>query len=205
MDVTTLKGRRVVVGVGGGIAAYKACELVRELSRAGAEVRVAMTESARQFVTPLTFQALSGHPVLTDYFDPAQEGNFGHLDLARWAEVFVVAPATADLLARIRAGMGNDAVTTSLLAFRGPVVLAPAMNVAMWDNPLTQENLAALLAYIDRVARAFVIDFLEVHWFDKATFPSFNVADAAICIGVGMLIIDSFVRKEKPAQAPTQA
>ncbi|MBZ4423059.1 bifunctional phosphopantothenoylcysteine decarboxylase/phosphopantothenate--cysteine ligase CoaBC [Myxococcus sp. RHSTA-1-4] len=147
MDVTALKGRRVVVGVGGGIAAYKACELVRELGRAGAEVRVAMTEAARQFVTPLTFQALSGHPVLTDYFDPAQEGNFGHLDLARWAEAFVVAPATADLLARIRAGMANDAVTTSLLAFRGPVVLAPAMNVAMWDNPLTRENVAALLAH----------------------------------------------------------
>ncbi|MFP2932698.1 bifunctional phosphopantothenoylcysteine decarboxylase/phosphopantothenate--cysteine ligase CoaBC [Pyxidicoccus sp. 3LG] len=147
MDVTALKGRRVVVGVGGGIAAYKACELVRELGRAGAEVRVAMTEAARQFVTPLTFQALSGHPVLTDYFDPAQEGNFGHLDLARWAEAFVVAPATADLLARIRAGMAGDAVTTSLLAFRGPVVLAPAMNVAMWDNPLTQQNVAALLAF----------------------------------------------------------
>jgi phosphopantothenoylcysteine decarboxylase/phosphopantothenate--cysteine ligase len=147
MDVTALKGRRVVVGVGGGIAAYKACDLVRELGRAGAEVRVAMTESARQFVTPLTFQALSGHPVLTDYFDPAQEGNFGHLDLARWAEAFVVAPATADLLARIRAGMANDAVTTSLLAFRGPVVLAPAMNVAMWDNAMTQENVAALLAH----------------------------------------------------------
>ena len=147
MDVTALKGRRVVVGVGGGIAAYKACELVRELGRAGAEVRVAMTEAARQFVTPLTFQALSGHPVLTDYFDPAQEGNFGHLDLARWAEAFVIAPATADLLARLRAGMANDAVTTSLLAFRGPVVLAPAMNVAMWDNPLTQENVAALLAH----------------------------------------------------------
>ncbi|WP_164018745.1 bifunctional phosphopantothenoylcysteine decarboxylase/phosphopantothenate--cysteine ligase CoaBC [Pyxidicoccus trucidator] len=147
MDVTALKGRRVVVGVGGGIAAYKACELVRELGRAGAEVRVAMTEAARQFVTPLTFQALSGHPVLTDYFDPAQEGNFGHLDLARWAEAFVVAPATADLLARLRVGMANDAVTTSLLAFRGPVVLAPAMNVAMWDNAMTQENVAALLAH----------------------------------------------------------
>ncbi len=105
-----------------------------------------MTEAARQFVTPLTFQALSGHPVLTDYFDPNQEGNFGHLDLARWAELFVVAPATADLMARIRAGMAGDAVTTSLLAFRGPVVLAPAMNVAMWENPLTQENVAALLA-----------------------------------------------------------
>lgn len=147
MDVTALKGRRVAVGVGGGIAAYKACELVRELGRAGAEVRVAMTEAAKQFVTPLTFQALSGHPVLTDYFDPAQEGNFGHLDLARWAEAYVVAPATADLLARMRAGMAGDAVTTSLLAFRGPVVVAPAMNVAMWDNPLTQENVAALLKH----------------------------------------------------------
>ncbi|GEN09045.1 Phosphopantothenate-cysteine ligase /Phosphopantothenoylcysteine decarboxylase [Myxococcus fulvus] len=147
MDVTALKGRRIVVGVAGGIAAYKACELVRELGRAGAEVRVAMTEAARQFVTPLTFQALSGHPVLTDYFDPSQEGNFGHLDLARWAEAFVVAPATADLLARVRAGMANDAVTTSLLAFRGPVVLAPAMNVAMWDNAQTQENVAALAAH----------------------------------------------------------
>ncbi|RJS19598.1 bifunctional phosphopantothenoylcysteine decarboxylase/phosphopantothenate--cysteine ligase CoaBC [Corallococcus sp. H22C18031201] len=146
MDASALKGRRVVVGVGGGIAAYKACELVRELGRAGAEVRVAMTEAARQFVTPLTFQALSGHPVLTDYFDPAQEGNFGHLDLARWAEAYVVAPATADLLARLRAGLGNDAVTTSLLAFRGPVVVAPAMNVAMWDNERTQENVAVLLA-----------------------------------------------------------
>ncbi|AGC46172.1 phosphopantothenoylcysteine decarboxylase/phosphopantothenate--cysteine ligase [Myxococcus stipitatus DSM 14675] len=147
MDASALKGRRIVVGVGGGIAAYKACELVRELQRAGAEVRVAMTEGARQFVTPLTFQALSGHPVLTDYFDPSQEGNFGHLDLARWAHAFVIAPATADLLARLRAGMANDAVTTSLLAFRGPVVLAPAMNVAMWDNAMTQENVAALLSH----------------------------------------------------------
>ena len=146
MDASALQGRRVIVGVGGGIAAYKACELVRELGRAGAQVRVAMTEAARQFVTPLTFQALSGHPVLTDYFDPNQEGNFGHLDLARWAELFVVAPATADLMARIRAGMAGDAVTTSLLAFRGPVLLAPAMNVAMWENRQTQENVAALLA-----------------------------------------------------------
>jgi phosphopantothenoylcysteine decarboxylase/phosphopantothenate--cysteine ligase len=146
MDASALQGRRVVVGVGGGIAAYKACELVRELGRAGAEVRVAMTEAARQFVTPLTFQALSGHPVLTDYFDPNQEGNFGHLDLARWADLYVVAPATADLMARIRAGLAGDAVTTSLLAFRGPVLLAPAMNVAMWENRQTQENVAALMA-----------------------------------------------------------
>jgi phosphopantothenoylcysteine decarboxylase / phosphopantothenate---cysteine ligase len=145
MDVSALQGRRVAVGVGGGIAAYKACELVRELARAGAQVRVAMTEAAQQFVTPLTFQALSGAGVLTNYFDPAQEEGFGHLDFARWAELYIVAPATADLIARIRAGMGGDAVTTSLLAFRGPVLLAPAMNVAMWENRLTQENLAALL------------------------------------------------------------
>jgi phosphopantothenoylcysteine decarboxylase/phosphopantothenate--cysteine ligase len=144
MDRSILEGRLVAVGVGGGIAAYKACELVRELGRAGAEVRVAMTPGAREFVTPLTFQNLTGRPVLTDYFDPSQEASFGHLDLAKWAEIFIIAPATADLLARIRAGMANDAVTTPLLAFRGPVLLAPAMNVAMYENPFTQENLRAL-------------------------------------------------------------
>jgi phosphopantothenoylcysteine decarboxylase / phosphopantothenate---cysteine ligase len=141
-----LSGRRVAVGVGGGIAAYKACELVRELRRRGAEVRVALTAAAQQFVTALTFQSLSGHPALTDYFDPGQEALFGHLHLARWAELYVLAPATADLLARVKAGMANDAVTTSLLAFRGPVVLAPAMNVAMYENPITRENLRALTA-----------------------------------------------------------
>jgi phosphopantothenoylcysteine decarboxylase / phosphopantothenate---cysteine ligase len=144
MEQPRLHGRRIAVGVSGGIAAYKACELVRELIRRGAQVRVAMTAGAQQFVTALTFQNLSGHPVLTDYFDPAQEGTFGHLDLAKWAELFVVAPATADLLARVRAGMANDAVTTPLLAFRGPVLLAPAMNVAMFESAITQENLAAL-------------------------------------------------------------
>jgi phosphopantothenoylcysteine decarboxylase / phosphopantothenate---cysteine ligase len=144
MDRNVLAGRRVAVGVGGGIAAYKACELVRALRRASAEVRVAMTPAAQAFVTPLTLQSLSGHPVLTEPFDAASEAGFGHLALSRWAELFVVAPATADLLARIRAGMANDAVTTPLLAFQGPVLLAPAMNVAMWNNALTQANVAAL-------------------------------------------------------------
>ncbi len=144
-DLRFLKGRRVALGVGGGIAAYKACELARELMRAGATVRVAMTEAAQKFVTPLTFQALTGQGVLTNYFEPTQEAQYGHLDLARWAEVFVIAPATADLLARIRGGLASDAVTTSLLAFRGPVLLAPAMNVAMWENEQTRENVAALL------------------------------------------------------------
>lgn len=146
MKVSPLKGRRVAVGVGGGIAAFKVCLVVRELQRAGAEVRVAMTPASTQFVTPLTFQSLSGHTVLTNYFDPAQEVSWGHLDLARWAELYVVAPATADLIARISAGMANDAVTTSLLAFRGKVLLAPAMNTAMWENELTQQNVKALLA-----------------------------------------------------------
>jgi phosphopantothenoylcysteine decarboxylase/phosphopantothenate--cysteine ligase len=144
MDRSALRGRRIAVGVGGGIAAYKACELVRELMRAGAEVRVAMTPAAAEFVTALTFQNLSHQPVLTDYFDPSQEALFGHLRLARWAELYVVAPATADLIARLRAGIANDAVTTSLLAYTGPVLLAPAMNVAMWKNRRTQENVSAL-------------------------------------------------------------
>ncbi len=146
MSTNYLQGRRVAVGVGGGIAAYKVGDLVRELRRQGASVRVAMTKAAQEFITPLTMQSLSGQPVLTDYFDTTQEAQFGHLHLARWAEVFVVAPATADLLARIRVGMGNDAVTTSLLAFRGPVLLAPAMNTAMWDNEATQETVRALLS-----------------------------------------------------------
>jgi len=146
MESSVFDGRRVAVAVGGGIAAYKACELVRALRRASADVRVVMTPAAQAFVTPLTLQSLSGHPVLTESFDAASEAGFGHLALARWAEVLVVAPATADLLARIRVGLANDAVTTVLLAFPGPVLLAPAMNVAMWNNPLTQANVAALTA-----------------------------------------------------------
>jgi phosphopantothenoylcysteine decarboxylase/phosphopantothenate--cysteine ligase len=105
-----------------------------------------MTRAAREFVTPLTLQGLSGNPVLAEPFDLNQEESFGHLALVRWADIFMVAPATADLIARIRAGMANDAVTTPLVAFRGPVVLAPAMNTAMWENEITQANVAALRA-----------------------------------------------------------
>ncbi|MEW6431080.1 MAG: bifunctional phosphopantothenoylcysteine decarboxylase/phosphopantothenate--cysteine ligase CoaBC [Myxococcota bacterium] len=145
MSTNYLQGRRIAVGVGGGIAAYKVGDLVRELRRQGATVRVAMTKAAQEFITPLTMQSLSGQPVLTDYFDTSQEAQFGHLHLARWADAFIIAPATADLIARIRLGMANDAVTTSLLAFRGPVLIAPAMNTAMWENAATQENVRALL------------------------------------------------------------
>jgi phosphopantothenoylcysteine decarboxylase/phosphopantothenate--cysteine ligase len=141
-----LLGRRIALGVGGGIAAYKVCDLIRALRKEGAQVRVAMTQAAGEFVTALTLQSLSGEPVLSNSFDPHQDKSFGHLQLARWADVFVIAPATADLLARIRVGMGNDAVTTPLLAFRGPVLLAPAMNTAMWEDARTQGNVQALKA-----------------------------------------------------------
>ncbi len=141
-----LKGRRIAIGVGGGIAAYKVCDLIRALRKEGAHVRVAMTENASHFVTALTLQSLSGEPVFDNTFDAQQDRRFGHLHLARWADVFVVAPATADLLARIRAGMGNDAVTTPLLAFRGPVLFAPAMNTAMWEDARTVSNVKALKA-----------------------------------------------------------
>lgn len=144
VSVNVLAGRRIAVGVGGGIAAYKAGDFVRELRRQGAEVRVAMTKAAREFITPLTMQSLSGNAVFTDNFDVAQEEKYGHLHISRWADAWVVLPGTADLLARLAAGMGNDAVTTALLAFRGPVLLAPAMNTAMWEHPATQRNLETL-------------------------------------------------------------
>ena len=135
-----------MLGVGGGIAAYKACELARLVVKGRGTVRVAMTRAATRFVAPLTFQALSGAPVLVDLLDPSAEQAYGHLGLARQADLLVIAPATADLLARLRAGMGDDAVTTTALAAECPVLVAPAMNVRMWRNPVVQENLAALRA-----------------------------------------------------------
>jgi len=134
----------VVQCVGGGIAAYKACELTRIFVRGGATVRVAMTKNATRFVGPLTFQALSGHPVLVDLLDPASDQSYGHLELARQADLLLVAPATADLLGRLRAGLADDAVTTTALACSCPGLLAPAMNTRMWRNAAVQENLAAL-------------------------------------------------------------
>ncbi|HTT70156.1 MAG TPA: bifunctional phosphopantothenoylcysteine decarboxylase/phosphopantothenate--cysteine ligase CoaBC [Anaeromyxobacteraceae bacterium] len=143
--MTDFSGRTVVLGVGGGIAAYKACELARLFVKAGATVRVAMTRAATRFVAPLTFQALTGARVLVDLLDPDEQEGYGHLVLARAAQLLVVAPATADLLARLRAGLADDAVTTTALAFEGPGLLAPAMNTRMWMNPATKDNLAALI------------------------------------------------------------
>ncbi|WP_090275106.1 bifunctional phosphopantothenoylcysteine decarboxylase/phosphopantothenate--cysteine ligase CoaBC [Halopseudomonas litoralis] len=140
-----LLNKQVVLGISGGIAAYKSAELVRRLKDAGAEVRVVMTRAAHEFITPLTLQALSGNPVHGDLLDPAAEAAMGHIELARWADLVLIAPATADLMARLATGRGDDLLTTLVLATDAPVALAPAMNQAMWRDPATQANLQTLL------------------------------------------------------------
>lgn len=132
--------RRIILGVTGGIAAYKSAELVRQLRREGADVRVVMTRGACRLVTPLTFQALTHHPVRTELFDPAAEAGMGHLELARWADEVVIAPASADFMARLAAGLADDLLTTLCLATEAPLTLAPAMNWAMWRHPATRAN-----------------------------------------------------------------
>lgn len=136
--------KRILLGVGGGIAAYKTAELVRRLRDQGAEVRVVMTQAAQEFITPLTLQALSGYPVHTSLLDPAAEAAMGHIELARWADLVLIAPATADLLARIAQGMADDLLTTLVLATKARVAVAPAMNQAMWAHPATQSNMQVL-------------------------------------------------------------
>lgn len=144
--MTGLSGKKIVLGVSGGIAAYKAPELVRRLRERGAEVRVAMTEAARAFITPLSLQAVSGHPVSESLLDPAAEAAMGHIELGKWADLVILAPATADLIARLAAGMANDLVTTLCLATAAPIALAPAMNQQMFRATATQDNLARLTA-----------------------------------------------------------
>lgn len=139
-----LKEQRILLCVGGGIAAYKALELVRRLRDAGASVQVAMTDGAQQFVTALSFQALSGLPVRTSLWDAAAEQAMGHLELARWADRVVVAPATADLIARLAHGHADDLVATLCLATTAPISICPAMNHRMWLHPATQANVEAL-------------------------------------------------------------
>ncbi|MCG6899004.1 MAG: bifunctional phosphopantothenoylcysteine decarboxylase/phosphopantothenate--cysteine ligase CoaBC [Gammaproteobacteria bacterium] len=139
-----LSGKHVLLGVTGGIAAYKSAELVRQLRRQGAEVRVVMTAAATEFVTPLTFQALSGHPVHTQLLDTGAEAAMGHIELARWADVLLIAPATADFMARLVAGRANDLLTAVSLACDATLAIAPAMNRVMWDKQATRENMMAL-------------------------------------------------------------
>jgi len=139
-----LKGKRILLGITGGIAAYKAAELVRLLVRAGADVRVAMTEAATRFVTPVTFQALSGQPVWSELWDPRVPDAMGHIQLSRERELIVVAPASADFMAKVAHGLANDLLSTLCVARRCPLMLAPAMNVEIWENAATQRNLGVL-------------------------------------------------------------
>jgi phosphopantothenoylcysteine decarboxylase/phosphopantothenate--cysteine ligase len=139
-----LCNRRILLGISGGIAAYKSAELVRLLKRAGADVRVIMTSGAMEFMTPLTMQALSGNPVHHALLDPEAEAGMGHIELAKWADLILIAPASANLLSRLAQGMGNDLLTTVCLATDAPLCLAPAMNQAMWRDPMTQANVARL-------------------------------------------------------------
>lgn len=142
--MASLSGKRILLGISGGIAAYKCAELTRRLIERGAEVRVVMTTAAKEFITPLTMQAVSGHPVADSLLDPAAEASMGHIELAKWADIVLLAPATADLIARMAAGMGNDLVSTLVLATDSPIAVSPAMNQQMYANLATQENIATL-------------------------------------------------------------
>ncbi|QBQ53660.1 bifunctional phosphopantothenoylcysteine decarboxylase/phosphopantothenate--cysteine ligase CoaBC [Nitrosococcus wardiae] len=144
MVINPLKGKHILLGVSGSIAAYKAADLVRRLREMEAEVQVVMTAAAQGFVTPLTFQALTGKPVHTDLMDPAQEAAMGHIALARWADLLLVAPASADCLARLAQGRANDLFTAVCLATTAPLAVAPSMNQQMWQALATQENIAIL-------------------------------------------------------------
>ena len=141
-----MAAKRILLGVTGGIAAYKSAELVRLLKKSGHEVRVVMTRGAEAFVTPLTFQALSGEPVRTSLLDPEAESGMGHIELAKWADQVVVAPASADFIARLAQGMADDLLTTLCCATEAPIAVAPAMNQAMWGNRRTQRNIGLLAA-----------------------------------------------------------
>ena len=141
----SLINKNILLGVTGGIAAYKAAEIVRHLKKSGSSVRVVMTKSAEEFITPLTLQALSGNRVSRELLDAEAEAAMGHIELAKWADGILIAPATANTLARLSSGRGDDLLSTITLAFEGPISLAPAMNQAMWRDARTQENLKKLI------------------------------------------------------------
>ena len=142
-------GRAVVLGVTGGIAAYKAVTLCSELVQSGAEVDVILTDAVREFVTPLTFQALTHRPVITEMFSPLAETEIGHVSLGKHAELVIIAPATANTIAKLATGLADGMLTTTALATEAPILLAPAMESRMWSNPLTQANVDRLRRLLD--------------------------------------------------------
>ncbi|WP_205963121.1 bifunctional phosphopantothenoylcysteine decarboxylase/phosphopantothenate--cysteine ligase CoaBC [Psychromonas sp. SA13A] len=146
LSILPLEGKKILLGVCGGIAAYKSAELTRRLIDQGAQVRIVMTASAKQFITPLTMQAVSGHVIYDDLLDPQAEAGMGHIELAKWADLILIAPATANAIARLRAGMADELLTTLCLASPSPIAIAPAMNQQMYLAAATQENLKVLKA-----------------------------------------------------------
>ncbi len=142
--MSVLEEKRILLGVTGGIAAYKSPDLVRRLRERGARVQVVMTANAGQFITAMTFQAVSGRPVREDMWDSRAEAAMGHIELARWADILLVAPASADFLARHAGGLANDLLSTLCLASEAPLIVVPSMNRQMWVHPATQANCATL-------------------------------------------------------------
>ena len=145
--MSNLHNKNILLGITGGIAAYKCAELTRLLKKQGANIQVVMTPAAEAFVTPMTLQAVSGNPVRTHLLDTTAEAGMGHIELARWADLILIAPATADCIARLAHGFANDLLTTVCLATKAPIALAPAMNQAMWSNLVTQANVAKIALY----------------------------------------------------------
>ncbi|MCC6273611.1 MAG: bifunctional phosphopantothenoylcysteine decarboxylase/phosphopantothenate--cysteine ligase CoaBC [Deltaproteobacteria bacterium] len=174
-----LKGKKILLGVGGGIAAYKSCELLRRLTERGADVHVVLTPSAQQFVTALTFQALSQHPVHTDLFNLTEESEMSHIKLADEADLLLIAPATADLIAKLAHGMANDLLTTVALVARAPVLFAPSMNVNMWEKDVVQENVKTLLSRGYRMVEP-AEGYLACGWEGKGRLAEPEVILAAV-------------------------
>ena len=173
-----LQGKNIVLGVSGGIAVYKAVELLRLLTKAGADVHVIMTKNAREFVTPLTFQTLSGHPVHTDLFSLYQEQEIDHISLADRADLFILAPATANLVGKISQGLADDLLTTSVMATKAPVLIVPAMNSNMYENPIYQRNEKSLAEYGYHILEP-ISGALACGWEGKGKLPDPTVIFAA--------------------------
>ncbi len=142
--MSSLSNKKILLGVTGGIAAYKSAEIIRQLTQEGCEIQVVMTQSAQAFITPLTLQALSGKPVRTSLLDPEAEAGMGHIELARWADLIIIAPCSANMIAKLHSGLADDLLSTICLATNAPIALVPAMNQLMWSNQATQANIATL-------------------------------------------------------------